>query len=183
MKFYNPFRKVYSEQELEIFEFFKTVRLFEKLLEKEMEEFLPFMHLREYKQNEVIFFRNDPSQAIYVIKKGTVELNLDLKEDFEPLAFAKDGIAIGVNALLEQSERVYNAIVRSKEAKLYVLPQVNILEVFKYKPKIQAKMMTSLAEIYDENTKNLFNAYRKNMGLFSIGEAYMKTFRSDELAR
>lgn len=183
MKFYNPFRKVYSEQEREIFDFFKAVRLFEKLSEKEMEEFLPFMHLREYKQNEVVFFRNDPSQAIYVIKKGTIELNLDLEEDFEPLAFAKIGITIGVNALLERSERVYNAIVRSKEAKLYVFPQVNILEIFKYKPKIYAKMMTSLAEIYDENTKNLFSAYRKNMGLFSIGEAYMKTFRSDEIVK
>ncbi|GAB4132920.1 MAG: hypothetical protein OHK0045_23940 [Raineya sp.] len=183
MRFYNPFRKVYSEPEQEIFNFLKTVRLFEKLSEKEMEEFLPFMHLREYKQNEVIFFRNDPSQAIYVIKKGTVELNLDLEEDFEPLAFAKTGITIGINALIPYSERVYNAIARSKEAQLYVFPQVNILEIFKYKPKIHAKMMTSLAEIYDENTKNLFNAYRKNVGLFSIGEAYMKTFRSDELTK
>jgi len=177
MKIPNPFRKVYTRKELEFFAFFRKVRLFEKLNEKELEEFIPFMHLREYKQNEVVFFRNDPGQALYIIQSGVVELNLDLQEDFEPLAFAKKHIAIGVNALLLDSERVYNAVVRSEESWLYVIPQVNILEIFKYKPTIQAKMMTSLSEIYDENTKNLFNAYRTHIGLFSLGDAYMKTFQ------
>jgi CRP-like cAMP-binding protein len=180
MKILNPFRKIYTKKELDFFAFFKKVRLFEKLTEKELEEFIPFVHLREYKQNEVVFFRNDPGQALYIIESGEVELNLDLQEDFEPLALAKKYIAIGVNALLPDSERVYNAVARSEECWLYVIPQVNILEIFKYKPTIQAKMMTSLAEIYDENTKNLFNAYRRHIGLFSIGEAYMKTFRSKE---
>ncbi|PKQ70927.1 cyclic nucleotide-binding domain-containing protein [Raineya orbicola] len=179
MKLLNPFRKVYSTQEKEIFDFFKNVKLFERLTEKEMEEFLPFLHLREYKQNEAIFFRNDPSQALYVIKSGTVELNLDHQDSFETLATAKKGVAIGINALVENSERVYNAVVRSKEALLYIIPQVNILEIFKYKISIQAKMMTSLAELYDENTKNLFNSYRRHIGLFHLGEAYMKTFQSE----
>lgn len=180
MKIPNPFRKVYTRKELEFFAFFRKVKLFEKLNEKELEEFIPFVHLREYKQNEVVFFRNDPGQALYIIQSGMVELNLDLQENFEPLAFAKKYIAIGVNALLLESERVYNAVVRSEESWLYVIPQVNILEIFKYKPSIQAKMMTALAEIYDENTKNLFNAYRTHIGLFSIGDAYMKTFQSRE---
>ncbi len=179
MKLFNPFRKVYSVQEREIFDFFKKVRLFERLTEKEMEEFLPFLHLREYQSNEVIFFRNDPSQALYIIRNGVVELNLDHQDSFELLAMVKKGMAIGVNALIENSERVYNAVVRSKEAWIYIIPQVNILEIFKHKTIIQAKMMTSLAELYDENTKNLFNSYRKHIGLFHLGEAYMKTFQSE----
>lgn len=180
MKLINPFRKVYTVQEREIFHFFKKVKLFERLTEKEMEDFLPFLHLREYKQNEVIFFRNDPSQALYIVKSGLVELNIDHQDSFEVLTMVKKGFAIGVNALLENSERVYNAVVRSKEAWLYIIPQVNILEIFKYKVHIQAKMMTSLAELYDENTKNLFNSYRKHIGLFHLGEAYMKTFQSEQ---
>ncbi|MCS6795486.1 MAG: cyclic nucleotide-binding domain-containing protein [Raineya sp.] len=176
---FNPFRKVYSPKEKEIFAFFKNVKLFERLTEKEMEEFLPFLHLREYKQNEVVFFRNDPSQALYVVKSGIVELNIDHQDSFEVLTIVKKGLAIGVNALIENSERVYNAVVRSKEALLYTIPQVNILEIFKHKTIIQAKMMTSLAELYDENTKNLFNSYRKHIGLFHLGEAYMKTFQSE----
>ncbi|MDX1905206.1 MAG: cyclic nucleotide-binding domain-containing protein [Thermonemataceae bacterium] len=180
MRFINPFRKVYSKKELEIFAFFRKVRLFEKLSPKELEDFIPFMHLREYKQNEVVFFRNDPGQALYIVHSGNVELTLDLANDFETLAIAKKYMAIGLNALIQESERVYNAIIRSPEASLYVIPQVNILEIFKRDIHIKAKMMTALAEIYDENTHNLFNSYRKHFGLFSIGEAYMKTFRSEE---
>jgi CRP/FNR family transcriptional regulator, cyclic AMP receptor protein len=170
------FIKRYKKEELEVFRFFSRVKLFEKLTFKEMEEFLPYLHLRTYNEKEVVFFRNDPSQALYIIKEGVVELSLDIQNRFEPLVYPKKHINIGVNALLANQKRLYNAICQT-ECELYVIPQVNLLQIFKYKPHIHSKMMTSLAEIYSENTEHLFNTYRENIGFFELGDAYMWAFR------
>jgi len=81
----NPFQKTYSTQELNLFRFLEKVDLFKELSDKEMALFLPYMHERDYKSNEVVFFRGDPSQALYVVKKGRVTLNIDIKDRFEVL--------------------------------------------------------------------------------------------------
>jgi CRP/FNR family transcriptional regulator, cyclic AMP receptor protein len=60
----NPFRKTYSVKELNIFRFLAKNALFAKLSKREMALFLPYLHVRRYERNEVVFFRNDPSRAL-----------------------------------------------------------------------------------------------------------------------
>jgi signal-transduction protein with cAMP-binding, CBS, and nucleotidyltransferase domain len=58
-------------------------KLFESLKQQELARFLPAMHERKYVKDEVIFFSKDPSQALYLLRKGQVDLTIDLQENFE----------------------------------------------------------------------------------------------------
>jgi len=169
---FNPFKRSYTEKELGLFRFLNKVKLFERLNNDELVHFLPFLHLRSYKQNEVVFFRKDPSHALYLVKSGRVALNLEINNEFERLTTVKAAEHFGDNALLDETQRIYTTIVTSSQAEIYVVPQVNIFEVFEDHPKVRAKMMTSLAEAYNSYTVNLFGAYKESFGFFNLGQAY-----------
>lgn len=168
----NPFSKSYTSEELRLFDFLLKNKLFAQLTRKELSEFLPHLYLRTYQQNEVIFFRNDPSQAIYLIKTGTVALKIDVNDTFETFAHIQANASVGNNAILNKAKRVYNAIVESETTQLYVIPQVNILNIFDNHVKIKAKVFASLAEIYNNNTTNLMKAYQATSGFFDLEQVY-----------
>lgn len=169
----NPFKKTYTDQENALFTFLSQVKLFERLTYDELALFTPYMFLRTYTQNEVVFFRNDPSQALYVIRSGSVTLNIDLGEKLEVLSELGKGSAFGDNSLLENTRRIYSSIVVSERSEIYVIPQINILDIFENHPNIKAEMLNSLAELYNGYTVNLFNAYRSTFGFFDLGQAYL----------
>ena len=173
----NPFKKTYSDKELQLFRFLSRIKLFERLSYDEMALFTPYMFKRTFMQDEVIFFRNDPSQAIYLIKNGSVSLNIDLQEKMEVLAILNKGQAFGDNALLENTQRIYTSIVITEKADIYVIPQVNLLDIFENHTNIKAEMLNSMVELYNSYTMNLFNAYRSSFGFFNLGEAYLNPER------
>ncbi|MEX2593693.1 MAG: cyclic nucleotide-binding domain-containing protein [Anditalea sp.] len=168
----NPFRRTYTENELDLFQSLFKVQFFESLKNAEMVRFLPGIHFRKYLKDEVVFFRNDPSQALYILQKGLVTLNIDIKENFETILEVHQGEAFGENSLLKSTYRIYTAIVQSEEANLMVIPNYVIQEVFNSNPKIKAKMMTSLAEFYNSNNKRLFNSYQSSFGFFNLGQMF-----------
>jgi len=170
--FQNLFKRIYSKEEKILFDFLKQNRLFANLKKNEMHAFTQSMYLRRYKKNEVVFFRNDPSQALYLIKTGRIALQLDVADKFETFAYIKPYASFGNNALMDKTRRLYNAVVKSDAAELYVIPQVNIQTVFKSKPRVKAKIMTSLSEVYHENTANLFSSYRSTFGFFDLKQVH-----------
>ncbi|MEM9981301.1 MAG: cyclic nucleotide-binding domain-containing protein, partial [Bacteroidota bacterium] len=119
LKLTNPFRKTFTQKQLATFRFFSKVYLFKDLTNDELDEFSPYLHLRTYQKNEAIFFRNDPSQALYIIKDGRLELTIDVKDSFETLAYVRKYTSVGNNALLERTKRHFNTIVASEEARIY----------------------------------------------------------------
>ena len=169
---YNPFKKKYSPSELKQFEFLSKVRFFGTLRFSELSGFLQAIHIRKYEKDEVVFFRNDPSQALYILESGDVSLNIDIKSQFEMITHVKPGNAFGENSLLGNSKRIYTAIVCSEEATLWVIPNFAILEIFKNNAKVQAKMMTALAEYYNLNNHRLFSSYRDSYGFFNLGQMF-----------
>lgn len=173
----NPFKKTYSEEDLLLFRFLSKIKIFERLTYDELALFTPFMFKRTFVQDEVVFFRNDPSQALYLIKSGSISLNIDLGDKFEVLSILNKGKAFGDNALLENTRRIYTTIVVTEKADIYVIPQVNLLDIFQNNPNIKAEVLNSLAEIYNDYTANLFNAYRSSFGFFNLGEAYLNPER------
>ena len=166
------FKKSYSEKELHLFDFLRKSRLFEKLLDDELAHFTPFLYKREYHSNEVVFFTNDPSQAIYIIKSGIVTLNLELGEGFEKLMTLRSGRLFGDNAVLADTKRIYTAIVMTDDAELYVIPKANLNEIMDNHPAIRAKIMTAFGEIYDEYMANLFKTYKSSIGFFDLHKVY-----------
>jgi CRP-like cAMP-binding protein len=170
----NPFKKSYTIKELNLFRMLSRVKPFERLNYEEMALFLPHLYLREYKLDEAVFFRNDPSNAFYIVKSGKVSLNIDINKSFEVLQVLKSGGYFGHNAFLENSIRVYSAIIVSEISELYVMPKVNIMEIFDRRARIRAKMMTSLAELYNEFNHKIFSTYRSSLGFFNLSDAYQK---------
>jgi CRP/FNR family transcriptional regulator, cyclic AMP receptor protein len=168
----NPFSKTYSEKEQQMFDFLALIKFFERLRNKEMARFLPAMHHRKYVRDEVVFFSKDPSQALYLVKKGEVVLTIDIKDNFETILEIKSGEAFGENSLLKNAKRTYTAIITSDEAELIVIPHFAIQEVFDSNPKVKAKMMTSLSEYYNENNQRLFRSYRESFGFFSLRQMF-----------
>ncbi|WP_158858460.1 Crp/Fnr family transcriptional regulator [Lunatibacter salilacus] len=169
---YNPFKKTYSEAEKRQFDFLSKIKFFERLRYSELVHFIPAIHERKYLKNEVVFFRNDPSQALYIMDKGRVLLSIDIKDSFETILTVNAGTAFGENSLLEGSKRIYTAIVDSEEATLWVIPNYAILEIFESNPKIQARMLTSLSEFYNQNNKRLFSSYQNSYGFFKLGQMF-----------
>jgi CRP/FNR family transcriptional regulator, cyclic AMP receptor protein len=170
----NPFKKTFTTEELTLFRFLSSVKLFESLSYNEMQQFLPYLYLRTYKADEAVFFRNDPSHALYLIKNGKVTLNIDIYDRFEELTVLQTSDHFGDNSLLDQTNRIYNAIVISESAEIYVIPQVNILSIFSQNVEIKAKMLEALATLYNSYTNNLFKAYKSSFGFFNLGQAYIK---------
>jgi len=168
----NPFKKSYTSKELNTFRFLSRIKLFERLNYKEMSYFLPYFYLREYKMNEVVFFRNDPANALYLVKSGKISINIDIEEQFELLNVVKSGGAFGESALLADGNRIYTSIIYSERAELYVLPKVNIHEIFEGHSQIRTKMIESLGELYYKHMQNLFKEYKSSLGLFNLSQIF-----------
>lgn len=168
----NPFSKKFSSSELETFQFLGNISLFSKLTNSEMSRFLPALHSRKYKKDEVVFFSGDPSQALYIVKSGRISLTIDVRDTFEPINEIRKGEAFGENSILENVRRIYTAIVASEDTQLFVIPHFAMQEVFESNPKIKAKMMNSLAEFYNENNQRLFKSYRSSFGFFNLREMF-----------
>jgi CRP-like cAMP-binding protein len=168
----NPFKKTYGPAERDKFAFLGKVKFFEGLSFDELSRFLPAIHQRKYVQDEVVFFRNDPSQALYILEKGEVTLNIDIRSDFETIIKIKDGEPFGENSMLEHTKRIYTAIVSTEEAILWVIPNYAILDIFRSNQKTKAKMMTSLATFYNDRNRQLFSSYKKSYGFFNLGQMF-----------
>ncbi|NJO02375.1 MAG: Crp/Fnr family transcriptional regulator [Bacteroidia bacterium] len=164
----NPFRRSYTQVEQNYFKFLSKFKLFERLNRAEMLLFIPHLHLRNYRINEVVFFRNDPSQALYLIKSGELTMLLDVGDHFETVVGFGPLVSVGNNSLLEDSKRIFTAVVSSVVCEIYVLPRVNILDIFEQNPLIRAKMMESLAELLNENFSVMLRAYQVSHGLFDL---------------
>lgn len=155
-----------------MFRFLSRIELFKRLNYKEMSYFLPYFYLREYKMNEVVFFRNDPGNALYLVKSGKVSINVDIEDGFELLNIIKSGEAFGESALLTESNRIYTSIIHSERAELYVFPKVNMHEIFQGHSEIKTKMLESLSELYNDYMVNLFKGYKSSLGLFNLSQVY-----------
>lgn len=168
----NPFKKRYTDKELVLFRFLRKIKVFERLTNKEISVFLPYLYLRHYSSEEVVFFRNDPANAFYIVKSGRVALTVDVNDTFEVLTEVTANKAFGDNSLLENAQRIYTAIVKSESADIYVVPHVNLMEIFQDHVEIKAKVMTSLSELYNGYTQNLFRAYQSSFGFFDLSQTY-----------
>ncbi|MEO1055021.1 MAG: cyclic nucleotide-binding domain-containing protein [Bacteroidota bacterium] len=171
----NFFKKTYTKKELKLFEFLSQVKLFSNLTEEELVLFVPHIHERQYKQNEVVFLRDDPSQALYILKEGLVTLNIEVNNKFEKLTTVEGVVCMGESCLLKNTRRLLNAIVASDTADFYVIPQYNILTIFENNLEIKVKMMEALAVIHNDYNRRLFKAYKTAYGFFDMSSIYGET--------
>ena len=169
---FNPFKKTYSEEELEKITYLSKLFLFNNLTHEEIAAFVPYIYEREYRDQEIIFFRKDPSHALYILRDGRVQINIDVNDTFEKLVYIEPDTAFGESCLMKNKVRGANAMVVSEEANFYVIPQVNIFDIFESNIELRAKMMETLANFYSEIHSNMISSYRSSSGFFHLADLY-----------
>ena len=163
------FRKKLSEEEKEAATFLKKVDIFKNLSDNELAEFVPHMYEREYEEGEVVFFRSDASQALYIVKKGMVELNMDFSDGREEqLYYCAPNDTFGINAIFVEQQRDFNAVTREDHTVLVVIPQSDLINIMSRKPSIKMKVFENFANIYEQMLSKVFTVYRNNVGFFEI---------------
>lgn len=172
---WNPFARKYSSEDKKLMNFLRKIILFSCLTDDELMVFLPSLYIRNYAKNEVVFFRNDPSQALYIVQTGLVKLELDIGERSEELGKIQTGNFFGENCLIHGSHRLYNAICSDAVTQLYILPLANILEIFEEYPRIKSKVYEMMAQHQQEQIQNVFSAYREAFGIFELNHSYFKS--------
>ncbi|MCS7005817.1 MAG: cyclic nucleotide-binding domain-containing protein [Cytophagales bacterium] len=177
---WNPFKKSYTVQELRMVHFLKRNHLFSTLSEREIIEFIPYLYERKYAKNEVVFFRGDPAQGVYFVRKGRITLSIDLEDSFEPICKLRPYDSFGDSALLPNTFRSYNAICSSESCLLYMLPTENIQEIFNANSFLSAKIMTNLARHYSEIERRLFKSYRESFAFFELRSVYEVEHQDDK---
>lgn len=171
-------RRSFTPEELGHCRFLSRFKLFENLSNEELVLFMPYLFLRRYKENEVVFFRNDPSQALYLIKDGQVTMSIEMPDGAsEPIGVRPSHFTLGDNALLPGTRRLYTAVVTSETAEIYVVPTANIFDIFLRRPNIQAQVMSQLAHIYNHYLADLFKTYRNSHGFFEMSSVHYKKDR------
>ena len=174
MEFPNPFKRSFSKSELDGSQFLGQCRLFNQLSVAERVAFVPYLFEREYQQGEALFLKNDPSQAVYLIKAGTVELSLDINGKLENLGKRHNYRLLGEEAFFPNMKRCCHAIVVSPKVQLIAIPQDHLFDVLEKQPAIKAKLMAALAQSYQSFVTRLFETYTKEHGFFELNRAFSR---------
>lgn len=179
LKIWSKLQKKYTKEELALFDFFRSNFLFKDLKNKELVHVIEAMHLRTYKENEIVFFRDDPALAVYFIKNGEVLLDCEFGEEKEMLAHCNSSDVFGFGSFAMKTPRLFNATVTSHSAEIYLWPTVSIRELFAKHPEIQGKIQHELVRFYEGYTQNLFHTYRESYGFFQLKDLYDELYDNE----
>jgi CRP-like cAMP-binding protein len=132
--------------------------LFSGLSEGELEVVAQRVRQRRYRANEVIFHRDDPGIALYLIVSGKVKVHNETVEGTDVLhAVLSEGEMVGELSLLDGSER--SADVSTMEAtEVLVLTREDLLDCIRQHPQIGINILAVMAKrmrTLNENVKAL----------------------------
>lgn len=171
LRFKNPFSNAYSLSELQVIRFLGAAPIFRSLDKRELHLLIQKKQERNYDKDEVIYFRNDPALALYMVKSGSISLLLDKGDDFEPFRIVNERETFGESCLLNDTRRMVNAISQSEKTELYIFPQEALFDFFDEAKKAREKMITALAQHQYETMYRIFRQYRHSKGFFDLAQA------------
>jgi len=169
---FNPFKKTYETDEQEMLSYLSGLILFSELTEDERALFLPHLHKRSYKKDEIIFLRNDPAHALYILTDGEIALTLDQEKSTEIITHLDKGSIFGETCILANKKRLVNAVSISETSTMYVLPQVSIHDIFKTKLSVKVKMLEAVAHLYHDVNGDILKTYQNSQGFFYMSQVY-----------
>jgi CRP/FNR family cyclic AMP-dependent transcriptional regulator len=134
------------------------ILLFSGLSEAELNVIAQRVRQRRYRENEIIFHRDDPGVALYIIVSGKVKIHNETVEGGDVIhAVFSDGEFFGELSLLDGAER--SADVSTIEAtEVLVLTREDLLDCIKQHPQIGINILAELAQrirILNESVKAL----------------------------
>ena len=126
------------------------VPIFENLTPKELKDLARLTHERFYKANEPVFKKLAPSEGMYVILKGTVEIkDPDSNTTFATLG---SGDFFGELALLDEEPRSAMAVA-TEASELIGFFRTDLLTLMKRGPELGNKILLNLSRILGERLR------------------------------
>jgi len=126
------------------------VPIFENLTPKELKDLTLLTHERSYKANEPVFKKLAPSEGMYVILKGTVEIkDPDSNTTFATLG---SGDFFGELALLDQEPRSAMAVA-TEASELVGFFRTDLLTLMKRGPELGNKILLNLSRVLGERLR------------------------------
>ncbi len=147
------FKDKQQDKDLKVPDILKQVPLFDHLTKRELKTISMLVHHRTYQPGEYIFQKDQPGAAMFIIKRGVVNIVLPQAEDREiHLASLKAGTFVGELALLDNSPRSASAkVAEPTEALAFFRSELNkLLTTY---PSIGSKIMRKLALIIGQRLK------------------------------
>ena len=126
------------------------VPIFENLTPKELKDLARLTHERFYKANEPVFKKLAPSEGMYVILKGIVEIkDPDSNTTFATLG---SGDFFGELALLDQEPRSAMAVA-TEASELIGFFRTDLLTLMKRGPELGNKILLNLSRVLGERLR------------------------------
>ena len=126
------------------------VPIFENLTPKELKDLARLTHERFYKANEPVFKKLAPSEGMYVILKGTVEIkDPDSNTTFATLG---SGDFFGELALLDQEPRSAMAVA-TEASELVGFFRTDLLTLMTRDPELGNKILLNLSRVLGERLR------------------------------
>ena len=126
------------------------VPIFENLTPKELKDLARLTHERFYKANEPVFKKLAPSEGMYVILKGIVEIkDPDSNTTFATLG---SGDFFGELALLDQEPRSAMAVA-TEASELVGFFRTDLLTLMNRGPELGNKILLNLSRVLGERLR------------------------------
>ena len=124
--------------------YLKQVPLFADLADEDIRELMSMAKRRTFRNNEVIFHREDPGQVLYVIKEGKVKICLISPDgqEISLVVFGK-GECFGEFAILDGLPRSADAVALEK-VECYTLQRSDFHNAIMKNPKIAIQIIEVL---------------------------------------
>ncbi len=156
----NIFKSLFREKEGVDTELLGSIPIFKNLSRRELNIVSSILFERHYEAGESIFLMHQPGAAMFIIKTGEVEIQLEHDDD-ENLVLAKlePGDFFGEIALLENSPRSATAYA-STNTDLLAIFRTDLDKLIEKEPFIAAKIMKQLAIVVGvrlKETNKLFD--------------------------
>lgn len=126
---------------------------FEELLsdlsDPDVEKFSQYLEREKYVQGETIFYQNDPSNSLFVVQAGRVEISKisgDEGDEYSTLVELNEGNIFGEISFLTESDRSANAVAATHVV-LYRMSRKNFDTIVDEHPKLGCKVYHAILRV------------------------------------
>jgi CRP/FNR family cyclic AMP-dependent transcriptional regulator len=134
-------------------ELLAQIELFSGLAEAELEHLATSLRRRRFAKGQILFFRGDPGQTLYIIESGQVKIVLSSSEGREfSLALLGPMDFFGDLALLDGEPRSADAVAQDT-CHLLLLEREDFLRFLEAHPQAAAKLLSVLSRRLRQNAE------------------------------
>ncbi len=123
--------------------FLHTIPLFSDVVGPDLHLISSIVEEKNYKEGEVIFEKNDPGNALYIIEKGVVRIAVD-QEHKQIIALLHERDSFGEMSIIDHEPRSAGAIAE-KDSHLLMISSDNFKELILSRPQISLAVMKNIS--------------------------------------